>query len=393
MIPKISITLQSGGLGSVGGSNDGVAGLVIGCDPATSGIIAGTKFVLRSMADAKTAKLDLIPYAYQQVKEFYDEAGEGSKLYVLICADTETLTNMADIAGANAYGKKLIDYAQGEITMLGVCRMPAAGYAPTVVKGLDDEVITALAKMQALAANYHALFTPFVGIIEGRKYMGTPATLEAINLGSSNFCGIVLGTSTELKAIDPMASSVGLLLGRAASVPVQRKVARVKDGGLAIGGAFYNSVAVEYTDFISIATKGYITIGMYGNKVGYYFLDDTLATVVTDDYKTISNRRVMNKMVRLVYATYINELNDDIELTSEGKLSPATAKYYQGLIENAVNIAMTANGELSSFSAYVDMNQNVLSSGKIYIKTSAVPKGYSQEINVTLGLSNPVLSV
>lgn len=393
MIPKISITLLNGGLGSVGNTNDGVTGMVIGCDPAASGIVAGTIFVLNSTADARTNQIDKIPYAYQQIAEFYAEAGEGAKLYVLICANTETLTLMANMASANKYGKTLLDYAGGEITMLGICRMPAVGYAPTFVKGLDDEVMIALPLLQAMAASYHTAFTPFVGIIEGRDYQGVPATLEDLSTGTANFVGITVAVSDTLAAIDPKAASIGLLLGRAAKVPVQRKVARVKDGGLAVGGVFYGTVAIEHADFASIAAKGFITIGTYANKLGYFFLDDTLATDPTDDYKTICNRRVMNKMVRLVYATYINELNDDIELTAEGKLSPATAKYYQGLIENAINTTMTANGELSSFSAFVDMNQNVLSSGKIYIRTTAVPKGYSQEINVTLGLSNPVLSV
>lgn len=390
MIPKITVNLQNGTLGSVSSSEDGITGLVIGCNPGAK-LVAGTIYELNSLDDAIAAEFDTVSYAYQQVKEYYSEAGTGSRLYVLILANTVTLTQMADIANATN-AKKLLDAAGGNIKLLGICREPADGYTPTTTKGMDDDVITAVTKMQELAESYHAAFTPFVGLIEGRNYSGVPANLDDLTKGSDNFVGVPICASDELHTIDANAASVGLALGRSAFVPVQRKIARVKDGGLSITGAYLGAAKVESANFVSVEAKGYITIGVYANKSGYYFLDDTLATAQTDDYKTISMRRTMNKMVRLVFATYINELNDDIELDAEGKMAPGTAKYYQGLIENAVNASMTGAGELSSFSAYVDMNQNVLSTGKIQIRCAAVPKGYSQEIVVTLGFSNPALS-
>ena len=392
MIPKVTINQMSGALGLVGAANDGVAGLVIGCDPATSGITAGAILTLRSIDDARTAAIDKIPYAYQQVVEFYQEAGIGAKLYVLIAENTETLTNLADIASSNAYAKKLIDHAGGEINILGVCRKPASGYTATTTKGMDNDTIDAVTKLQALAASYTLLFKPFVGLVEGRKYQDSAAALDDLTEGTANHVGIVLSASGDLHTIDADGSSVGLALGRAAAVPVQRKIARVKDGGLSITSSYIGSKTTEAADWESVAELGYIVIGQYAGLSGYYFIDDTLATKDTDDYKTISMRRTMNKMVRIVYQTYVNELNDDIELTSEGKLSPATAKYYQGLIDNAINSLMTAGGELSSFASYVDVDQNVLSTGKVRIRCIAVPKGYSQQIEVTLGFNNPALS-
>ena len=393
MIPSVEVEIKSGGLGSIADTTDGVAGLVIGCDPADSGISAGDTIVLYGIDDAKTNNLDKIPYAYQQIAEFYNEAGMGAKLYVLIVENTKTLTEISDKADADAYAKKLLDYSGGTISLLGICRMPAEGYTPTVTKGLDNDSISALTKLQALAEEKFGLFTPFVGIIEGRDYKGVSATLDDLTTASFDFCGITMSCSDELHTIDAKGASVGLLLGRAAKSPVQRKIARVKDGSLSVTGVYYGASKLEDTDTTSIANKGYITIGTYANKDGYYYFDDTLATDQTGDFKCIANRRVMNKEVRIVYGTYINELNDDIELSSEGKLSPATAKYYQGLIANAVNNQMTANGEISSFSAMVDINQNVLSTGKIVIETETIPKGYSQKIKVVLGFSNPAISV
>lgn len=402
MIPKINITLQNGQLGSVGESADGVAGLII-LSPSDT-ITNKTVFTLRSIDDAKATNLKDVPFALQQITEFYNEAGEGSKLYVLFAVyDEATMAKQSDLfsAAKGDYAKYLLDYAAGEITILGVCFNSDPNYQFSPVGGIDPDVTATVTACQTLAADYLAKFTPFVGVI-GCVMDGTITPASAANLTQStkNFVSVAVCSSDALKEIEDAdtgkparSASVGLVLGRAAAVPVQRKIARVKDGSLSINAAYIGDKKIEDADWQTIAEKGYITIGKYPNKSGYYFIDDTLATAPTDDYSTVSKRRTMNKLVRIVYATYVNELNDDIELTSEGKLTPATAKYYEGLIKNAVNSLMTGNGELSSFEAYVDVNQNVLSTGKITIKCAAVPKGYSQEISVILGFSNPALSV
>lgn len=389
MAKKVLINLQSGSLGAVATANDGVAGLVIGCDPGTTGIVAGTIFTLRSPDDAVTNKISEIPYAYQQVKEFYAEAGTGAKLYVLICANTETLEDMADAASTNKYAKTLVDYAEGEIDLLGICRQPAVGYTPTVTNGIDLDSEDAVVKMQLLAEDCYDRFIPVVGFVECRSYNGTAADLTDFTEDSKNYVAGIISATSDLYAIDPSAASIGLAMGRAASLPVQRKIARVKDGPLAITGSYLSDVKSEIADFDSVAEKGFIVIGSYANKAGAYFMQDSLLTATTDDYKTISLRRTINKMVRIVYATYINEINDDIELTSEGKLSPATVKYFKGIIENQVNTSMTGNGELSSFEAYVDPDQNILSTSKLVIRCAGVPKGYTEQIVINLGFSNP----
>ena len=103
MIPIVSVELKSGGLGIAGGTPDGVVGLTIGCDPGATGITAGDIFVMTSVDDAVTNKIAEIPYAYQQVKEFYNEAGRGAKLYVQIVENTETLADICDKASTNKY--------------------------------------------------------------------------------------------------------------------------------------------------------------------------------------------------------------------------------------------------------------------------------------------------
>ena len=397
MIPRVNINLENGMLGAVGDYNDGVAALVIGCDVGESGITAGDIFTLSSVDDCVENKIADIPFAYQQVKEFYNEAGQGAKLYVLIAENTEVLADLADKASTNKYAKTLLDYAGGEVNLIGICRNPDESYTASLTSGMDEDSEAAITKLQVLANDYLINHNPIIGLVEGREFQGDASSVSDLSEGSDNFVGVVMAASGELSESFPGAASVGLALGRAAAVPVQRKIARVKDGSLSISGAYLGGVdgrvKIENADWEGLATKNYIVVGKYPNKSGYYFIDDTLATSLTDDYSTISRRRAMNKIIRIVSKTYVNELNDDIEIDSEGKIAPAVAKYYQGLIENAVSQEMTANGELSGFSAFVDINQNVLSTGRIDIALAAIPKGYSQEIKVVLGFTNPALGV
>ncbi len=386
---QVTINIQNGTLGSIADVVDGTAGLVIGCDVGATGVVAGDVLTLTSVDDCITNKLALIPYAYQQIKEFYAEAGNGAILYVLPVADTLTLANIA--LKTNAYAKKLLDYAQGDIMLLGICRKPAAGYTPTITNAIDADCAAAITNLQALAVDYQTAHTPFVGIVEGRSYSGTAASLTDYTAASNNYVGITLACTDDLYAIDAAASSVGLILGRASKVPVQRKISRVKDGSLAITGVYYGSATLENTAFALISAKGFITIGTYPNRTGYYFMNDNLATIQTDDYKSISNRRVVNKATRIVDATYTNELNDEIKIDSEGKIDAAKCAYYESIIENAVNGDMLSAEEISSFSAYVNPAQNVLSTGKVTITGSIVPVGYAEEIVFNLGFSNPAL--
>jgi hypothetical protein len=98
---------------------------------------------------------------------------------------------------------------------------------------------------------------------------------------------------------------------------------------------------------------------------------------------------VIDKATIVAYQTYVEELNDEITIDANGKISVPVIKYLQNKIESAVNLAMV--DEISSFSAYIDANQNVLSTGKLTVKAAIVPMGYTKTIEVLLGFTNPAL--
>lgn len=387
-LPKVEVKLGNGNLGRSVATADGVAGLVL-TGVAATGLPLGTPKVIFSVSDAESLGItsdSTNASAYRHIKEFYDLAGEGAALYIMLVADTVTLTQMADLSDANS-AKKLLDAAQGRIRLLGLTRKPAAGYTPVLTDGIDKDVLDAVTKAQQLALAFAAQYKPVRILVEGRAVdTENIAQLKDLRTLSANHVAIVIGSTA-----NDASASVGLALGRAAVIPVQRNLGRVKDGALPVLEAFINTKKVEdFTAADQVHDKGYIFLRTFVGRSGYFFNDDATCAPVTDDYSQLALGRVIDKLTLICYQTYLEELNDEIRVDAQGRINVAVIKYLQGKIENAVNTAMAE--EISSFSAYINAEQNVISTGKITIAASVVPVGYTKQIEVLLGFENPALN-
>lgn len=383
MIPGVSISITNGQLGKTIQTNDGVAGLCL--SGVTGGLLTTATFKFNSLAEAETAGITLAaePFAYKHISEFYAEAGEGAKLYVLLRAVAITTTQILD-NGHASNAKALLDFAQGEITILGVATNPT-GEASVGGNFVRADIIAAIAGSAAFITAQRALYRPIRVLISGRIDIvaSTPQNLKSY---TNNAISVVLGSTTT-----DLHGAVGLALGRLAKVPVQRCIGRVKDGTLAIAAAY---IGANKVDNIAIATlndyvdKGYITIRNYSGRSGYYFSDDQTASLPTDDYTTLGNGRVIDKALRIAYQVYLDEVNNELEIdTATGKLSADVCKYLEGKIEQSSRTAFA--GEISAFECFVDPDQNVLSTSKIKIVVKITPVGYAKAIEVSLGFDNP----
>ncbi|WPV66590.1 DUF2586 family protein [Chitinophaga sp. LS1] len=386
-LPKVAITLGNGNLGRTVVTDDGVAGLIL--TGLENGLISlNQPKVIYSLSDAENLGIkdtNLNFDAYARIKEFYDLAGEGAELYIMLVGDGVNQATIVDPTNAEG-AVKLLNAAQGRIRLLGVCFTPSDIYLPLMKDGLDAGTIDAVPKAQQLAETYAAQFKPVRILLEGvNADIEHPETLKNLRTFSDNRVGIVIGSARTNGA------SVGLVLGRAAAVPVQRNLGRVKDGALPITGAYIAGKKIEdITGVDALHDKGYIFFRTFVGRSGYYINDDPMCAPTTDDYSQLASGRVVDKAITLCYQTYVEELNDEVAIDADGKLSVPVIKYLQSRIETAVNTSMA--DEISSFSAYVDANQNVLSTGKITVKAAIVPVGYTKTIEILLGFTNPALN-
>lgn len=403
MLPNVKIDFANGLLGAVGAMADGVVGL-ISTAVAVSQTINGnatTTFALNT--PYKITKLDdLIEKGinsastgananlYKCVKEFYDEAPVGSELWIMGVADTMTVDKMVDKTEVNG-ALKLLRAANGDIRVLIVKVTDASGYSATVTHAIDAKVETAITKAQQLgeeitAANYAPIFT----ILEGRHYSGVPTNLPALNEGDDNRVAVLIGDTVT----NSDGAAVGLLAGRIAAIPVQRSIGRVRSGSIGATKMYIGSATAENGDPATINDKGFICPRTFVGKSGYYWNDDKLATSPTDDYALIPRRRTIDKAYRIAYQTLVNEINNEVPVTDDGKIAPPYVKSVQTAVESAIINLMTSEGNLGvdpsdpkdmGVQCYINPDQNIVATSKLKAQLRVKPYGYSKYIEVDLG--------
>lgn len=392
-LPEVVIYIKGGNLGGGAELADGVAGIIVSGDvaPHADDWVVGEAKQFFSISEVKDAGLDAkydvdnATNAFKQVADFFTVAGDGAEIWVMVVAKTETLEDVCDIASGNAYAKALLEAADGRIRLLAVSRIPDGAYVPAYTKGIDDDVVAAIAKLNALAESKASGLEPFVGIIEGRDYQGDSGALEDLSgLGFNRVAGVICGDT------DDGSAGVGLLLGRLAADPVQRKAGRVKTGAVPIvTGYFSDGEKVTRGLAQVLDTKGWIVMTPYPQRSGFYWGNDNTCSSADDDFSSIVNRRVIDKAMLIAYDTYVTEIMDEVKVDDAGNLEPGVVKYFEGKIVNAINNGMTAGGEISSVTAFVDPKQNILSTNKLVVSLEIIPVGYAKTISVNLGFSNP----
>lgn len=388
MLPNIKFQLGKGALGQVAATQDGVVGLVVQVPPGTFNL--GIIIVVTGIEDAKskgfTPENDILfgVNTFATILQFYLNGVEGTELYIY---GVSNLLGMSDICNpANTYLQDLVNIAGGKISIVSIIRNLPTGYGMVPQDGLDKDVYDALGYSEAFAEAQKALFAPVVVILPAIGFEYNPLLLRNLKQNTQSSVSIFIGDDNKVGA-----SLIACFLGRLSKIPVQRNAGRVKDGALLIPSLVGvkddfpgNPSLVE-----AIHNKGFVTLRKHVRKSGYYVSDDPTATSDANDYIGVARNRVINKVLRIAYDRYVEELLDEIALNASGQISAAQATYYETLIERAISQLMVATGELASITAFVDPTQNVLATNKLCIDIRVVPVGYAKEILIKLGFDNP----
>ena len=227
MLPRVKINFENGALGSVAPSEDGVIGLIVTGYAVTKFFELDKPYLLTSYADL--IKLNITSEVNDPnklidkcVREIYDEAPNGTKVWLMGVSNITSLTDMCD---KNGIAKDLLITARGAINIL-VIKCEADDTIATTA-GIDTLLPDAINKAQALVEWATTdLFAPCMVLLEGRGYAGNASQLAPLSERGDNRVAVVIGDSEA----DSKGAAVGLLAGRLAAIPVQRSCARVKDG-------------------------------------------------------------------------------------------------------------------------------------------------------------------
>ncbi len=392
-LPNVNITLGNGNMGAIILSDDGVAALILTGSEVTGTLELKKVYVLASAQDLKQLGVDEDnnPLVYKEVNAFYASAGEGAELHLMVVSEATTLTHICttDEDGDSPL-KQLINSAAGRIRLVGINRNPADDYVATMSQGLDKDVITAIDAAHSVAEGYLSEIAPFRVFIPALGWDGETTGLYQPREGSFNRVAVVMSSDGQLGNSNYYSAAIGQVLGRAARISVQQNLGRVRDGAIASEGFLTDGSMPEdhYSAWNLLDDAGYIFYRTFVGKNGYYLNGDHMATAVSDDYGYLSLGRVIDKAVVIAYQTYIDEILDNVVVDeNSGTLPVSICKNFEAMIIRSVNTAM--GSEISSFSAYINPDQNILASGKMDISCQIVPMGTLRQININLSLNNP----
>jgi hypothetical protein len=401
--PKVTFSISDGNLGRVAPSEDGVTLLVLTV-PTSYAAFSATKFLQLSDAEAAgiteaedTAEDALV---WEHIKDFYAEAGDGTELHVLRLADTVTMANIFTAANAAYVAlKNKLSAEKGRIRLLGVCLNPASDTGGT---GITADLAAAIPLAQTFWESELGEYRPIQMFLEGRLFTGTVAGATSLRTFTAPRVSVIVGrdrvrrTVLEVDNGIPAAANyaaVGLAIGRAASIQVQRNIGRVRDGqvsGVLQAELSGDQLVSEYSkaDIDALYDKGYVFLVPYVGKDGFYWIDDSTAVAITSDFAFANRGRTIDKAIRLTYGVMIDNLKDNVDVDpSTGKLDISTCKAWESDIENAVNDNMTAFDEIEGVTAFINPDQNVLTTDEVAVAISVVPKGMARAIVINIGFA------
>ena len=317
----------------------------------------------------------------KHVQDFYTIAGDGAQLWLTLLPKSGANAAFPKVFEAGGPADKMVEQSGGRLRLLGLAHR---GTTTTATDGLKYHLHDAVTHAQAFARRQLPAARPLSVIIGGDE--ADLSNLKDYAGGSNDRVSMLISaTSADKRA------AVGLLLGRLATLPVQRSLARVKNGALPVTQAYFTdgkTAEEQMGKWEELHDKRYIFFRGYTGLSGYYVADDLALVASTNDAATIALGRTIDKAVRLAYSTYIEEVAEEVTL-EDGKLAVANVKYLESKIENVVNESMTNAEELSDFRAIIDPAQNVLSTSELKVDLRLTPVGYARTISVQIGFENP----
>lgn len=390
-LPNVNIVIGNGNMGNISLSDDGIAGLILTGAAVANKLELNKVYVLGSTLEL--AKLGITaetnPLAHKEITAFYNVAGEGAELHLLVVGEATTLTQMCS-QDADSPLRKLVNSAAGRIRLVGINRNTPADYEMTAEKGLDADVITAIASAHAVAEDFLTSIAPFRVLLPALGWDGQTDSLYKPREGSYNRVSVVMASDGKFGASKLYSAAIGQVLGRAAKISVHQNLGRVRDGAIALKGYLTDGKTPEehFSLMNLLEDAGYIFYRTFVGKNGYYLNGDATATDLADDYCFLSSGRVIDKAMVVTYRTYIDDILDNIQVDpTKGTIPVSICKSFEASIIRAVNTSM--GDEMSSFTAYIDPNQNILANGQMTITCKIVPLATLREITVNLSLNNP----
>ncbi len=424
-LAKVTIEKKNGALGGITPSNDGESLLIIATYGiyaiSNSGQNAQTSIEANELFQSFTGYDDfLLNYAdydtehgilfQHHVEKFF--LASSSKLHVMHVNLTTTFDNLFTV-GSSLYTalKGYLQQQNGAIKLIGVALNP--NFVETKANGVATSLSSDITKAQALVDSEFVAGRPVHLFLEGRGVDLTHNTLFNLRTKSAPGVSVVAFQKNDIPTAIPSTVSitnatytflvnvanyadVGYVLGLCSAIPVQRNIGRVKNGALAYTDNLASSSGQLITDLNqvvidSVVDKGYIIAVKHPQLSGFYLSDDPTCTAITDDYAWISRNRTVNKAATITRRVFAENMLDEVYVDPDtGKLSVLTIKNFEAQVESAIDLEMVRAGEITAIEAYVNPEQDVLTTNEIVVELRIVSVGVARYIVAKIGFSKVI---
>ena len=427
MARGLNIYRTGNGLGKISTADRSWSALCMGGIAVTGGAQLNTVYELNSPNDAVALGINAAydvantTLVYYHIKEFFRLSPSG-KLFIMLVSQSVTLTAMADVTTTNGLYKLLNDpKCAGKVRFAAICLNPASGYTPTITAGINADVIAvaigvysgAAVKAQALAAQCFAMHRPVYVFIEARDFSGIAANLldATTGAGAGNRVEAVIAADNDISngnALYHGHAAVGTFLGARSGIQIQQQISypavvnlqNAATGDWVNPGLSSNTLLSAFSegywsnniytngDQDVIESKGFVAPIVFADTPGVFIACDITMSPTTDDYNLGPNGIVVNEASRIIYKYMVPNLNADVDIDKNtGALDPVLVATWQAECARSLNDNL--NGNVSAVSCLIDPNQNLLATSVITIQLLITPKGYANQINIPIGLTNP----
>lgn len=131
----------------------------------------------------------------------------------------------------------------------------------------------------------------------------------------------------------------------------------------------------------------YLTFRQYVGLEGFYVTNARMMAVDGSDYKYAERVRVSNKLVRETRKEALLQIQSQVDMADpEGSLE-SIAKFIQ-----IPGDTMVRQKEISSVRIVIPEGQDILGTEKLNLKIRYIPIGHIREIEIDMGMENPLLS-
>ncbi|MAG88811.1 MAG: hypothetical protein CMB97_15885, partial [Flavobacteriaceae bacterium] len=117
----------------------------------------------------------------------------------------------------------------------------------------------------------------------------------------------------------------------------------------------------------------------------YYFTDDKTLCKSDSDFSSLARGLVMDEAVLVANNSLTEELSDEIPVDGNGNIHPAIIKSWQSNVENDLINLMVNALKLNGAEAFIDTNQDILTTDTLAITLRLQPVGYAKQIEVKIG--------